>query len=95
MTQPDKPAEEPLKANPTMEELDSSYRTLKTWILQLPGVTTHPHRFEGTEFQVEGVEFMHSHGSSLLDIRLSKDDQARALKEGTLSLTGMRLERDG
>ncbi len=83
MTPLDKPTKEPLRANATMEQRDSLYGTLKTWIMQLPGVTTEPHRFGGTEFQVEGVEFMHSHGSSLLDIHLSKDDQAKALNEGT------------
>lgn len=56
---------------------------LRAWVLKLPAVTTAPHRFGGTEFQVDGVEFMHSHGPSLLDIHLSKDDQARALKDGT------------
>jgi hypothetical protein len=41
------------------------------------------HRFGGTEFQVEGIEFMHHHGPSFLDIRLSKSDQALALKART------------
>jgi hypothetical protein len=54
---------------------------LKTWILQLPGVTQATHRFGGTEFQVEGLEFMHHHGPFFLDIRLSKSDQAKALKD--------------
>ncbi len=39
-------------------------KTLQEWILELPGVTQAPHRFGGTEFQVQGLEFMHSHGSS-------------------------------
>lgn len=39
------------------------------------------HRFGGTEYRVQGLEFMHSHGASYLDIRLSKEDQARVLKE--------------
>jgi len=38
--------------------------------------------FGGTEFQVDGLEFMHTHGISHLDIRLSKQDQERMLKEG-------------
>jgi hypothetical protein len=54
---------------------------LESWILQLPHVTKAPHRFGGTEYQVHGLEFMHSHGPSYLDIRLSKDDQGRVLKE--------------
>ncbi|OLD03364.1 hypothetical protein AUG19_02930 [archaeon 13_1_20CM_2_54_9] len=57
-------------------------QSLQEWILGLPGVTQAPHRFGGTEFQVHGLEFMHSHGSSYLDIRLSLEDQARVLKEG-------------
>ena len=48
--------------------------------MELPGVSEAAHRFGGTEFQVDGVEFMHSHGPTWLDIRLSKDDQASVLK---------------
>lgn len=58
------------------------YPTLKDWILQLDGLNQGPHRFGGTEFQVNGLEFMHSHGESFLDIRLSMEDQAKALKDG-------------
>ncbi len=56
--------------------------SLRDWTLQLPNVTKASHRFGGTEFQVHGLEFMHSHGPSHLDIRLSKQDQERMLKEG-------------
>ena len=50
--------------------------------MELPGVSDAAHRFGGTEFQVDGVEFMHSHGPTWLDIRLSRDDQASVLKSG-------------
>ncbi len=50
--------------------------------MELPGVSEAAHRFGGTEFQVDGVEFMHSHGPTWLDIRLSRDDQASVLKSG-------------
>ena len=50
--------------------------------MKLPGVSEAAHRFGGTEFQVDGVEFMHSHGPTWLDIRLSRDDQASVLKSG-------------
>ena len=60
----------------------SSYEDLKSWILLLPEVKESPHRFGGTEFQVGGVEFMHSHGPSFLDIRLSPSDQAKVLEAG-------------
>ena len=50
--------------------------------MELPGISEAAHRFGGTEFQVDGVEFMHSHGPTWLDIRLSRDDQASVLKSG-------------
>ena len=65
-----------------MDDQTSIYETLRAWILQLPGVREAPHRVGGVEFQVDGVEFMHSHGPSRLDIRLSKEDQAPVLKSG-------------
>ena len=55
--------------------------SLESWILQHPNVTKTSHRFGGTEYQVQGLEFMHSHGPSYLDIRLSKEDQGRVLRE--------------
>ncbi len=65
-----------------MEDESSTYESLRAWILQLPGVREAPHRVGGVEFQVDGVEFMHSHGPSRLDIRLSKEDQTSVLKAG-------------
>src|SRR2546426_3614234 len=65
-----------------MEDESSTYGSLRAWILQLPGVREAPHIVGGIEFQVGGVEFMHSHGPSSLDIRLSKEDQASVLKTG-------------
>jgi len=65
-----------------MEDESSTYGSLRAWILQLPGVREAPHRVGGVEFQVDGVEFMHSHGPSWLDIRLSKEDQTSVLKAG-------------
>ena len=61
---------------------DRLYGPLREWILALAGVTQAPHRFGGTEFRVKGVEFMHSHGPSFLDIRLSTEDQGRVLRKG-------------
>ncbi len=56
--------------------------SLQDWILQLPNVTKASHRLGGTEYQVHGLEFTHTHGTSQLDIRLSKEDQERTLKDG-------------
>src|SRR5438270_8540442 len=66
-----------------MVDRNEVFENLKTWILQLPGVTQAAHRFGGTEFQVEGLEFMHYHGPSFLDMRLSKSDRTTALMSGT------------
>ena len=66
-----------------MVDRNELFENLKTWIVQLPSVTQATHRFGGTEFQVEGLEFMHHHGPSFLNIRLSESDQATALKNGT------------
>lgn len=65
-----------------MVDQNELFENLKTWILQLPSVAQAPHHFGGTEFKVEGLEFMHHHGPAFLDIRLSKNDQATALKSG-------------
>jgi Family of unknown function (DUF5519) len=55
---------------------------LKKWLLQLPDVVEAPHSFGGTEYQVHGRQFMHSHGPRYLDIHLSREDQERILHEG-------------
>ena len=65
-----------------MEDKPSAYNRLKAWILQLPGVTEALQKLGRTEFRVNGVEFMHSHGPPGLDIRLSKEDQSSVLKAG-------------
>ena len=57
---------------------------LKTWIGNLPNVSAGPHRFGGVEYKVNSLEFMHFHGQTHLDIRLSKYDQARVLSERTV-----------
>src|SRR5919109_1052617 len=59
----------------------SPYQNLQEFILKLQGVSQAPHRFGGTEFQYNGLEFMHSHGQSFLDIRLSKEDQMKVLND--------------
>ena len=60
----------------------NQYDGLREWILQHPGVAQAPHRFGGVEFDIDGFEFMHFHGQTHLDIRLSMEDQSRMLKEG-------------
>ena len=67
-----------------MVDQNELFENLKMWILQFPSVTQAPHRFGGTEFKVEGLEFMHHHGPAFLDIHLSKNDQATALRSGAI-----------
>ena len=64
-----------------MSNLDSDPRHLRDWVEKLPNVTKARHRFGGDEFQVHGLEFMHFHSDTYLDIHLSREDQARVLKE--------------
>ncbi|TMI55201.1 hypothetical protein E6H18_09760 [Candidatus Bathyarchaeota archaeon] len=55
---------------------------LREWLLQLPDVVEAPHSFGGTEYQVNGRQFMHNHGPRYLDIHLSREDQERVIREG-------------
>src|SRR5207302_9901040 len=57
-------------------------RGLKEWLLQLPDVVEVPHSFGGTEYQINGRQFMHNHGARYLDIHLSREDQERVISEG-------------
>jgi len=59
----------------------SELKPFRDWIENLPGVTKAPHRFGGVEFQVHGLEFMHFHGDRHVDVRLSKEDQAKMLED--------------
>ena len=65
-----------------MSLTEADLNGLKAWIEDLPGVASGPHRFGGVEFKVQQLEFMHFHGQTHLDIRLSKNDQAEALAAG-------------
>jgi len=57
-------------------------KPFREWVESLPGVTKAPHRFGGVELQFHGLEFMHFHSDTYLDVRLSKEDQAKILEEG-------------
>ncbi len=64
------------------KETPSLYEDLRTWILRLSGVVEAQYKLGGTAFKVEGVEFMHFHGFSWMDILLSKNDEIGVLKTG-------------
>ena len=64
----------------------SKLQSFRESIERLSGVTMAPHRFGGVEFQVHGLEFMHFHGDTYLDARLSKEDQSMQSKQSIISL---------
>ena len=45
---------------------------IATAMQALPGVTSSPHRFGGTEYRLERREIGHVHGDSLVDIPFTK-----------------------
>lgn len=51
-------------------------------LLAWAGVTMHPHRFGGVEFQYNGKEVGHLHGDHLFDLLLPKSDRNRWIEEG-------------
>lgn len=51
---------------------------LLTWA----GVTEHPHRFGGVEFQLYGTEIGHLHGNHLFDLLLPKSERNRWVEDG-------------
>lgn len=55
--------------------------TLLSW----EGVTLHPHRFGGVEFQRNGKEIGHLHGDSLFDLLLPKAERDRRVEAGKAS----------
>ncbi|MBB6694045.1 DUF5519 family protein [Cohnella xylanilytica] len=46
------------------------------------GVETHPHRFGGIEFRVDGKEIGHLHGDRLFDLHLTPPERDRWIGEG-------------
>jgi hypothetical protein len=51
-------------------------------VLPWEGVTTHPHRFGGTEYRLGKREIGHIHGERLVDIPFTKQARDQAIAEG-------------
>jgi hypothetical protein len=51
-------------------------------LLSWAGVTIHPHRFGGVEFQLAGKEIGHLHGNHLFDILMQKSERDRWIQQG-------------
>ena len=46
------------------------------------GVSAHPHRFGGLEYQLSGIELGHLHGSRLLDVPFTKKVRDLLIEQG-------------
>jgi hypothetical protein len=57
--------------------------TIRKAVEAWEGVSTHPHRFGGVEFQAGGRELGHLHGDRLADLLLPKAVHDRVIAEGT------------
>jgi hypothetical protein len=55
---------------------------LEAHALQLPGVKSCRHRFGGTGFARNGLEFAHLHGNGLLDVQLTREQATRLIASG-------------
>lgn len=54
-------------------------------LLSWQGVTVHPHRFGGIEFQFEGKEIGHLHEDRLVDLLLPKSERDTWIASGKAS----------
>ncbi|TFE23972.1 luciferase family protein [Cohnella luojiensis] len=50
-------------------------------LLSWTGVTIHPHRFGGVEYQLNGKEIGHLHGDRLFDLLLPKSERDRWIED--------------
>ncbi|WP_019640128.1 luciferase family protein [Paenibacillus fonticola] len=58
-------------------------------LLSWAGVTIHPHRFGGVEFQYSHKEIGHLHGVFLFDLSVTKSEHDRWIEEGKASVHHM------
>lgn len=73
----------PKRERRVMKSPEELHQELQQWILSLPGVTQRQNAgIHEDAFFVGQTMFMHIHGHSHCDIRLSKADQERVLAAG-------------
>ena len=60
----------------------STHDKIKTEVTSWPGVTAKPHRFGGTEFDVNGKEMGHLHGSRFADLPFPMTIRNQLVNEG-------------
>jgi hypothetical protein len=66
----------------TMLDGDDVFEKVKTELLSWTGVTLQPHRFGGTEFQVNGREMGHIHGGRFADLPFPMSVRNELVKSG-------------
>jgi len=60
----------------------SHYEQIRQTVTAWAGISAHPHRFGGTEFNLGRVEVGHIHGSSLVDIPFTRKLREALVREG-------------
>jgi hypothetical protein len=58
------------------------FEKVKSELMSWPGVTSHPHRFGGTEFCVNGREMGHMHGGRFSDLPFPMKIRNELVKDG-------------
>lgn len=58
------------------------FNRVKAELISWPGVTSGPHPFGGTEFQVNGREMGHMHGGRFVDLPFPMSIRNQLVKDG-------------
>jgi hypothetical protein len=67
---------------PTMSDGHDVFEIVKTELMSWPGVTSQPHRFGGTAFQVDGREMGHMHGGRFADLPFPMGIRNELIRDG-------------
>jgi hypothetical protein len=65
---------------------ESALERIKAAVLSWPRVTSKSHRFGGIEFDVDGGEMGHMHGSSWADLPFPVEMRKELVEKGVVSL---------
>lgn len=66
----------------TMSDAHDLFEKVETELMSWPGVTLQPHRFGGTEFQVNGREMGHMHGGRFADLPFPMSIRNELIRDG-------------
>jgi hypothetical protein len=65
-----------------LDDDNEVFEKVKTELMSWPGVTSHPHRFGGTEFRISGREMGHMHGGRFADLPFPMSIRNELVKDG-------------